>query len=569
MFGLHRPALPLRLSTVLVLAASCSLPEAKHFCATDSDCLSGRTCQAGVCQAPNVCDGSACEQGGGSGGSAGSSGTSGKAGAAAGSSGTSSKAGAPTGHGGNGTPGTGGSHEAGRAQDESGGESGHGGSREGDPNAELGGAGNAGEGPADGGSVSLADGGKAGVGGNTTGDNTGGTGNADGIGNASGAGANSGGAGANAGGAAGGNSAGVAGNGTAGGNAAGTAGNSAGTAGNGSGDPPPFCDPYTVDRECSSGEDPYFRPMLTRSADAVAVSGSYGGTATGFHLIANRRGTDTVVVSWTDANYNWPKFGCFDSVPSPSRAAATMLHDGAPEFFVISRCGQLQERTIVDFGTASGWSPWTSMQLPWPDSVATDVDASLTLDGTTLLYVADRGTVYARHRSGPSDTAPFGSWRVAASGGGAVIAASTRGDGRQQLFTLDANGRPLSAIQISNALDASFGDWQDFDSSTVPPLIELASPTGQQPSELFALDDQGSIWTRQQQNDGGFTPWTPLSLPGPLHRFKMLSSAALPSIPSQQNDAIALAAIEDAVETTVYVRQRWSGVWEDDWHAVQ
>jgi hypothetical protein len=297
----------------------------------------------------------------------------------------------------------------------------------------------------------------------------------------------------------------------------------------------------------------------------VAVIGSRAGVSTGFHLLAKGSDTDTAVLTWTDAQYAFYDFGCFDSVPSPRRAAATS-QSGQPEFFVVARCGTLQERAIVQFETAATWVPWAPMQLPQADSVATDVDASLAADETTLLYVVDRGTAYVRHRDGPHDNAPFGPWRVAATGCGAILAASTRSDGRQQLFTLDAGGHPRTALQTSDALDAPFAAWQDFDASSVPRLIELESPVGRTLSELFALDDAGKLWTRLQKGDGSFTPWSQLSLPGSEHRFKLLSSAALPST---TDEVIALAAIEDAVPATVYARQRWNGTWQDDWQPVQ
>lgn len=317
----------------------------------------------------------------------------------------------------------------------------------------------------------------------------------------------------------------------------------------------PTCDPMedAVVPECFSYASWPLLPIP--GANGVAVAGVVSAHG-GFELTASRRGSNMLAVTWTDPFLAWPSFVCFDALPGPDRLAATTLLDDVPEFFAVGRCGLLYQRTII----LGSWTEWARVTLPSPTFVVTDVATAVAPDGTTLMYVTDNGSVFVRHRNGTDAHGPYGHWVQLGGRAGSLITAGTRADGRQQVFTLDTRGRLLTAIQSTTDLDAPFTDWVDFDSADVPPFVDIESPYGLAAIEMYAVDADGGIWTRQEDGVGGFSPWQLMwsASPGAL-AITMLSGSAVGKI------AGAPLALAGAGPAGVSVKRRLDGVWEDTW----
>jgi hypothetical protein len=314
------------------------------------------------------------------------------------------------------------------------------------------------------------------------------------------------------------------------------------------------CDPNaeTIIPECYSFAPSNFAPYPVPVAAGLGVS----PVAWGFHVIASKRESNTVGIDWAGSSLgaSWVKMGCFDAVPAPTRAAGTTLSDGNAEVFVLAKCGQVYGRRVA----RGWWTAWTTIALPTPTSAASDVALSIAPDRVNCLYVADSGSVFMRCRLDAADNpyAEFGAWHEVAAGAGTLVAAGTRADGRQQAFTVDAEGHPLTAIQSELALDSAFAGWTDFDSSELPPLVDIEAVSTEQALELYAIDSSGGVWTRKE--DGmAFTPWTSWTIEGAHGKFYALAGGA---IPGTQGAAFILAA---AASDGVYAARRESGTWED------
>jgi len=299
--------------------------------------------------------------------------------------------------------------------------------------------------------------------------------------------------------------------------------------------------------------------MPAASGIAITSSEAYDG---GFNLYAFKRGASTVAQRYTrtPADTPWTDWFCFDALPKPDRMAGGELLNGEAELVATTRCGSLYQRTQ---GLLQ-WFDWHPFSMPTASSAVTDAAMSVDKDGTNLVYVADRGGVFVRHRVGSDTYAPYGVWReIAGASGVRLITAGLRSDLRQQVFTLDGNGLVRTAIQLSGDLDSEFGPWSDFDSDQLPArLIEIEAPQGGPfPLEVFALDSKGALWQRAADLETGeFQPWKAWDGKPPPATLISLSGAGL-----KRADGTPLQLVGLGATGGVYTVRRKAGAWLD-WH---
>jgi hypothetical protein len=277
-----------------------------------------------------------------------------------------------------------------------------------------------------------------------------------------------------------------------------------------------------------------------------------------FSVIATKQESNTVGIDWASAGIDDPwvvQMACFDAVPAPARVAGTTLTNGNGEVFVTASCGLVYGRRI---GSDGWWTPWLTVALPTPTSAASDVAVSIAPGGVNCLYIADSGTVFMRCRlDAASDPfAKYDAWHEVATGAGSVVAAGTRADGRQQVFTIDADGHPLTTIQSELALASEFAAFSDFDSDGLPPLVDIEAPYGLPALEIYALDADGNVWTRKEV-DTAFTAWKTWAIGGTHGKFHGLAGGAV--IGTWGAYFLIAAAADDCV----YEARRQSGTWED------
>jgi hypothetical protein len=292
------------------------------------------------------------------------------------------------------------------------------------------------------------------------------------------------------------------------------------------------CQPdATLLPECllfSGGGEDY--PAVAFSAATGVAMGSAEAWGGGFSLFASKRGSSTVVQNYTKnvEGTIWSSWFCFDAVPKPDRLAVASLLNGEAEVFVTTRCGALYRRASWP---GAGWLPWQPVTAPSVGSAVSDAATSVSSTGTNYLFVADGGKIFARNRVGTDSYSPYGEWReISGLTGAVLLTAGLRSDGRQQVFSLDAQGTVRTAVQAMADDDSTFGAWVDFDSRELPaPLLDIEAPHGGPfPLEVFAVDSNGSLWQRTEDPEtGGFLPWQAWNGPPPPSSLVSLSGAAV------------------------------------------
>ena len=356
--------------------------------------------------------------------------------------------------------------------------------------------------------------------------------------------------------------------GTAGrGGSAGTAerGGSAGLAGTGGtggtgGHPPGVCQPDAgVVDHCGVWE--YITAPSIQGIAILSAEQFKGG----FELFMAARGSSLLAQQWnrsiSEEKDDWTSWFCFGSLPQPDRMAAHAMIDGIQEVFVTTLCGGLY-RQSQEQSTADG-ALWLPVSLPSVGQAVTDVAISETADDTNVVYIADKGRVFARPRLGTEASSPYAAWQeVPGVSNASLVSGGMRSDQRQQVFIVDTDGTARTAIQSTSALDAPFGDWSDFDSSDLPlPLQDIEAPLGGPlPLEVYAIDANGALWQRtQDKTTGVFGPWTQWAgpaLPGPIIS---VSGAGLKYAPNTPTRLMVLSKARHA-----YSLKRTGGVWEQN-----
>jgi hypothetical protein len=311
----------------------------------------------------------------------------------------------------------------------------------------------------------------------------------------------------------------------------------------------------TIFPECVSdpaGSFPIL-PIPIATGVGIATQEDNGG---GFHVFASKRGTHMIGVSWGDQAFaSCTPWLCFDAVPYPRRVAATALRNRVPEVFVTTDCGELYVRRLMADGTLYAWSNWVSFGLPSSQSFVTDVATSS--EPVNHVYIADRGSVYTRHRLSADPYADFGPWQNVGFSDAQVVSAGLTDDGLQQVFVLDRAGRASSALQAPSELGVSFQSPFDFDSDAVPALVDIEAVNGTTPLDVLAVDVQGALWVRREQGAGIFTPWTPWPGALPPEGLVALAAAEVPRVPGA---TLVLVAVGRS--GTTYRVRRVYGVWE-------
>lgn len=356
---------------------------------------------------------------------------------------------------------------------------------------------------------------------------------------------------------------------TGGAGPAGTAGD-VGTSAGSAGAPvitSPECQPdATIIPECtlySSGPD--YPSVNLNAANGIAMTSAevFGG---GFSVYASKRASPTIALNYTKnvEGSQWSSWFCLDAVPKPERLAGGALLNGLAEIFATTRCGGLYRRTET---SAYSWLPWQPFGLPSAGMAVTDVAMSLAADGTNLVYVADGGRVFTRHRVGNETYSAYGSWREIPSAlEMVIISAGLRADLRQQVFGLDADGAVHTSIQTTTDLDSAFGPWSDFDSNPpLPPLLDIEAPSGGPfPLEVFAVDANGALWQRAQSVlTSEFETWKAWDGPAPPATLVSLAGAALKAAFGTPLHLTGLGAAGG-----VYTVRRTQDAWEQ-WRQLQ
>jgi hypothetical protein len=265
--------------------------------------------------------------------------------------------------------------------------------------------------------------------------------------------------------------------------------------------------------------------MLLPSATGIGVMATeaHGGS---FHAFASKTGTHMIALTWGQDPLSTP-WVCFDTVPYPRRVAATKLRNGTSEAFVTTDCGQLYVRRLIAHGTLYAWNSWVAFGLPSPQSFVTDVGLAVSSEQRNHVYIADRGAVFTRHRLDDDTYAPFSPWENIGLSHVRIVTAGLRLDDRLEVFVLDDQGRPSSALQISSDAEAGFHPPSDFDSESVPALLDIEAAYGTVPLDVLAVDVEGTLWMRREVDAGTFSSWTAWPGPPPPEELVALAAAGL------------------------------------------
>jgi hypothetical protein len=280
--------------------------------------------------------------------------------------------------------------------------------------------------------------------------------------------------------------------------------------------------------------------------------------SSGYQLFATTASSHALAVSWGGETPSpaWAPWQCFDAVPQAERVAAGVMLDDWPEVFVTTRCGELFFRRLIVNPNTFAWSPWAPMSLPLGDSFVTDVAASVDANGINHVYVADRGNVFVRNRVGELTYDPYGPWRAIGSGTFRIVTGGLRADGRQQVFALDSEGKPKTSAQVSGTLGDSFEPWVDFGAVGLPPLVDIEAPYGTAAIEVYAIDETGSLWTRRENESGGFSAWAEWQGPEPPESLVALAAAGTPPPATP-----ALLVVGVGSSGSVYRTRRENSAW--------
>jgi hypothetical protein len=194
---------------------------------------------------------------------------------------------------------------------------------------------------------------------------------------------------------------------------------------------------------------------------------------------------------------SWEDWLCFDMVVEPVRVAAFNLSNNEAEVYAVTRAGKLFERRTYPHPIF--WTSWAPLGLPYAASHLTDVSA---VPGRfPYLYVADRGTVYARHRLTEDPYATMSGWQGLARNGAVAVAAEGTLDGVQQIVVVTENGALQTAVQREPLLGARFGAWATLESPAGRLVDAEIGRTANGELLLFVVDDEGGVWER------GLSPW--------------------------------------------------------------
>jgi hypothetical protein len=268
--------------------------------------------------------------------------------------------------------------------------------------------------------------------------------------------------------------------------------------------------------------------------------------ASGFSVFASPADSDFGVVRWTtDALVveNWLPWTCFDDVPAARGIAAVALNDTRHEVFFVAADGSLFVRRQFP----DNWDVWRGFGLP-STAPALDVAAQRSPLQRTFVYVADTQGVHVRHRTSSELYASYSAWTRVGSLTASRLAAGVGVLGRQQIFALDASGDVFTASQVSDEVEAPFGDFTAFGAVGLARLIDIDAVRRPDDSlAVLAVDVAGNLWERRAEGDG-FGPWNRL-LEG-AHPQKIVSVGAS-TLGSSPNSAMLLGVLDSAGKLSV------------------
>lgn len=289
-------------------------------------------------------------------------------------------------------------------------------------------------------------------------------------------------------------------------------------------------------------------PIQLRRPRSVAINTMKSWN--GWHLLVSGAMTSSVAITWGD-ELDQKGWFCFDTVPHSARLAATSLTNDGVEWFSATDCGGLFVRRMIPGPSgAFQWADWTPHSLPSDDSFVLDVAASLAFDETNYLFIVDRGRVFESHRLGP-EYAPFSAWQEVAAPQSRFVAAGRRADGRQQLYLVDDAGEPSTCIQSSTELGAAFEACSDFGSADVPPLVDIDAPYRvPEGSPVFAVDRDGFVWARFQDESGELGAWQPFRHSNQPGAFVSLAGATVPNSPEHSLRVVGITTAGSVFMTT-------------------
>lgn len=297
-----------------------------------------------------------------------------------------------------------------------------------------------------------------------------------------------------------------------------------------------------------------YPPVNVSAVNGVAIWSSelFGG---GFNVFGTKRGVSTIVARYTRTvgpDAEWTNWYCMDALPKPARMAAGRLVNGRTEVFVTSSCGTLYRRAEIPDG--SWLAPWASFTLPTAGAVVTDVSMSVDKDGVNIVYIADAGRIFLRHRASTEPYSLYGSWQeIPAAPAAVLVTAGLRPDHRQQVFVLDAQGALYSAVQDDTNLDSAFGPWEAFDMSELPsPLVDIEVPSGTS-LELFATAANGTLW--QRADSAAWRAWDGPALLAPL--FTLAGAALIDA------SGAPLVLVGSSISGGVYTIRRHQNAWRE------
>lgn len=214
----------------------------------------------------------------------------------------------------------------------------------------------------------------------------------------------------------------------------------------------------------------------------------------------------------TTVNDPFTPFASLGSVPSPGRVAAFKLTNNKPQLVVISGNGSL----YTSYANATNqWQPWATMDSPPGVTGFRDVDAAYDVNNTNQLYiVGDNGLPYTRRRLSTTPYAGWGVWQALASPGSVSyerVTAVRRADGTQQLFLVSTTGALYTLWQTSATPGSAWTAVSGFGQAGLPAIVDIdAAWTEDERIQLFAVDANGDLWTRQSLTvipDEGWTDW--------------------------------------------------------------
>jgi hypothetical protein len=244
-------------------------------------------------------------------------------------------------------------------------------------------------------------------------------------------------------------------------------------------------------------------------------------------VFASDTDSNQVVSRTREGTGSTNSFSPFDlmgaNVASPQRITAFKLTNNKPAVVVVGGDGNLLTKYT---DSNNRWQEWSEMDKPSGVSGFLDVTSAYDSNGVPQLYaIGSNHQPYTRRQLSANPYAGWDNWQLLVLPGNGEfnrISAVRRADGTAQIFLVSATRSIYTLTQNSATPNSTWSKPKQFTSNVEPAAIveSAANLTEDSQVQIFAIDAQGSLWTRtmrtRSSNDGwkDWEPW-PMKLFAP------------------------------------------------------